>query len=217
MSKGLGLLFGYTWAHSIDDTGTEFGGGTGTPQDPRNRRADRGNSSFDIRHRATISYLYQFPLNPGRALTKALIGGWQTNGIVTMQTGLPFTPGLASNSLQTGTGSRPDRLGGGTLDNPTINRWFDPTAFTQNQPGQYGNAGRNILFGPGRFNWDISLFKDFVIHEETKFQFRAEAFNVTNTPQFGQPNATIGSQTAGQITSVVGNPRQLQLALRFQF
>jgi hypothetical protein len=217
MSKGLGLLFGYTYGHSIDDTGTEFGGGTGTPQDARNRRADRGNSSFDIRHRATISYLYQLPFHPKARALDMVAGGWQTNGIMTLQTGLPFTPGLATNSLNTGTGSRPNRIGTGTLPNPTINKWFDPTAFTQNSPGLYGNSGRNILFGPGRFNWDVSLFKDFPIREEMKLQLRAEMFNVTNTPQFGQPNATIGSTAAGLITSTVGNPRQVQLALRFQF
>ena len=219
VSKGLGVLFGYTWGHAIEDTGTEFGGGTGTPQDSRNRRADRANAAYDLRHRATVSYIYEFPYNPKKGITRVLLGGWRTSGSLLMQTGLPFTPGLATNSLNNGQGSRPDLVPGknGHLASPTINQWFDPTAFTQQQGFLYGNAGRNILFGPGRYNLDMSLFKDFVIREQKMFQFRADAFNITNHPQFNLPNATIGSTSAGIITSTVGSPRQLQLALRFQF
>ena len=224
-SQGLSMLLGYTWAHAIDDVGTEFGGGAGTPQDIRNRRADRGNSSFDIRHRMTISSTYQLPWGKGRPLMNQggaadlILGGWQTNVIATMQTGLPFTLGLASPTVNTGGGSRPDRVGSGVLpsDQRSISRWFDASAFTIPAQFTYGNAGRNILFGPGRVNFDASLFKDFRIREEMMFQFRAEAFNVFNHPQFGLPNGTITNSQTGVISSVVGNPRQLQLALRFQF
>ena len=78
-------------------------------------------------------------------------------------------------------------------------------------------AGRNILYGPGRWNWDMSLFKNFVIRDQMRFELRAEGFNVFNHPQFGQPNANIGNAQVGVITSTVGNPRQLQMGLRFQF
>ena len=129
--------------------------------------------------------------------------------------------GNSSNVLNvnTGGGSRPDRLRQGTLDSGqrSLQRWFDTTAFTSPPPYTYGNAGRNILFGPGRVNFDLSLFKDFPIHERLKAQFRAEAFNAFNTPQFGLPNASIGSAQAGVISSTIGNPRQMQLALRVQF
>ena len=220
LTHGLAALVGYAWGHIIDDTGTEYGGGTGTPQDIRNRRADRGNASFDMRHRMTISYLYNLPAFRGRgSAVRWALGGWQTNGIATLQTGLPFTPQLQTTTVNTGTGSRPDRRGDGTLSSSErgLFRWFDPAAFTSPPPFTYGSAGRNILFGPGRVNFDMSLFKDFPIREEMKFQFRAEAFNVFNTPQFGQPNASIGNVQAGVISSTVGNPRQLQLALRFQW
>ena len=90
-------------------------------------------------------------------------------------------------------------------------------AFTTPAPFTYGNAGRDILFGPGRVNFDVSLFKDFMIREPLKVQFRAESFNVFNTPQFGLPNATIGNPQAPVISSIVGNPRQMQVALRLQF
>ncbi len=225
MSQGLGLLFGYTWAHGIDDVGTEFGGGTGTPQDIRNRRADRGNSVYDIRHRATISYTYRLPFGKGQpymnrgGAANLVLGGWQTNGIVILQTGLPFTPSSAGANTGGAGGSRPDFVRDATLPSGqrSLQRWFDTTAFGVPALYTFGNLGRNTLFGPGRWNFDMSLFKDFPLHEQLVLQFRAEAFNVFNHPQFGQPNASIGTSTAGTITSIVGNPRQMQLALRIQF
>jgi hypothetical protein len=224
MSRGLGVMLGYTWGHIIENVGTEYGGGTGAPQDIRNRRADRGNAPFDLRHRLTLSYLYDLPFGKGRPLVNRggvadfVIGGWQTNGIISLQTGLPYTPMLQTPTTNC-CASRPDRRAAGTLPagEQTRVRWFDPAAFTTPALYTFGNAGRNILYGPGRVNFDVSLFKDFRIREEVKFQFRAEGFNVFNTPQFGLPNASIGNVQAGVISSTVGNPRQLQLALRFQF
>ncbi|HXB72562.1 MAG TPA: TonB-dependent receptor [Candidatus Acidoferrales bacterium] len=221
--QGLSMLLGYTWSHSIDTTGTEFGGGTGTPQDPRCRFCDRGNSATDLRHRFTGSYTYSLPFGKGRnflnrgGAANFILGGWQTNGFLTVQTGLPFTPVLQSPTTNC-CGSRPDRIASGNLaSGQNIKDWFDVTAFTTPAPFTYGNAGRDILFGPGRVNFDASLFKDFPIRETVKLQFRAESFNVFNTPQFGLPNGTIGNAQAPVISSIVGNPRQMQVALRLQF
>ncbi len=224
LSKGLNGILGYAWSHAIDDVPLEFGGGAAgpQPQDPRNVRAERGNSIIDMRHRMTLSYLYQLPFGKGQAMLNHggpadwILGGWQTNGILVVQTGLPFTPTLNTSTTNTGTGSRPNVSGKG--NNPhTLQHWFDTSIFSSPAPYTYGNAGRDILFGPGRVNWDMSLFKNFVIREQTRFEFRAEAFNVFNHPQFGLPNAAIGNAQVGQITSTVGNPRQLQMGLRFQF
>lgn len=219
LSGGLTGLAGYTWAHSIDDVATDFGGGTGTPQDPRCRFCDRGNSAFDIRHRLTVSMTYRLPGFAWKGFRGALLGGWQINGLLQSQTGLPFTPQLNNPTVNTGTGSRPDRIGSGVLPDSqrSITHWFDQTAFTSPAQFVYGNAGRDILYGPGRTNLDASLFKDFRPLEHLTVQFRAESFNLLNHPQFGQPNATIGSGSVGQITSTVGNPRQMQLALRLMF
>jgi hypothetical protein len=218
LSRGLTGLLGYTWAHSIDDVATDFGGGTGTPQDPMCRFCDRGNSAFDIRHRFTLSLTYQLPGFKTGGLKGTLLGGWQINGLLQSQTGLPFTPQLNNPTVNTGTGSRPNRVASGNLSSgQTIKHWFDQTAFTTPAPYTFGNAGRDILFGPGRTNLDASLFKDFRPLEQMTVQFRAESFNLFNHPQFGQPNATIGSGSVGQITSTVGNPRQMQLALRIVF
>ena len=218
LSLGLTGLIGYTWAHSIDDVATDFGGGTGTPQDPRCRFCDRGNSAFDIRHRLTVSLTYQLPGFRTGGLKGTVLGGWQINGLLQTQTGLPFTPQLANTTVNTGTASRPDRIASGDLSSgQNIHHWFDQTAFATPAQFVYGNAGRDILFGPGRTNLDASLFKDFRPVERMTVQFRAESFNLFNHPQFGQPNATIGSGAVGTITSTVGNPRQMQVALRLMF
>jgi hypothetical protein len=222
-SHGLSGLVGYSWSHAIDNVVLEFGGGAAgpQPQDPRNLRAERGNSTIDLRHRLTVSYLYELPFGKGKAmlnnnrLVDLALGGWQTNGILTVQTGQPFSPVLQTSTTN-GTGSRPDVVGNVTYPK-TLQRWFDPSAYATPAPYTYGNASRNSLFGPGRTNWDMSLFKNFVIREQMRFEFRAEAFNVFNHPQFGLPNQNIGNAQVGSITSTVGNPRQLQMGLRFQF
>jgi len=116
-----------------------------------------------------------------------VLGGWQINGINTFQTGLSFTPTLNAATITTGTGSRPDRVGDGALASPTVDRWFDTAAFATPAAFTYGDAGRNILYGPGRVNVDFSLFKEFRITEALKLQFRGECFNLFNTPRFDLP------------------------------
>jgi len=225
LTHGLNGLLSYTWGHSIDTVGQSFGGGAEgpLPQDPRNRRADRGNSPFDIRHRLTIAWNYALPFGKGRKWLSGggpaeyALGGWQVNGISTFQTGLPFTPTANSATVNTGTGSRPDRTGDGKLDNPTVDRWFDISAFKTPAQFTYGNSGRNILYGPGRVNFDFSLFKQFRVTEGLNLQFRTEFFNLFNTPQFDLPNAAIGASSAGTITGVVGTPRQIQFGLKLVF
>ena len=223
ISKGLSGLLGYTWSHAIDDTPLEFGGGPAgpLPQDPRYRNIDRANSITDLRHRLTASYLYELPFGKGKqflnmgGIANQIIGGWQTNGILAIQTGQPFSP-VMNTSTTNGMASRPNVIGTPTYPK-TLQRWFDPSVFVSPAAYTYGNAGRSTLVGPGRWNWDMSLFKSFVIRDQTRIEFRAEGFNVFNHPQFGLPNPNIGNAQVGVITSTVGNPRQLQLGLRFQF
>jgi hypothetical protein len=220
-SAGFTFLSGYTWSHNIDTIGNDFGGGSGTPQDIRCRRpCERGNSNFDIRHRWTIGGVYELPFFASKGLVHTVLGGWRINASAMAQSGLPFNLGLNSSANTNGAGgSRPDRIGSGVLSssNRSLSRWFDPSAFAQPSNGRFGASARNALYGPGRVNVDLSLFKDFAFNERAKLQFRSEFFNVTNTPQFGQPNGTIFNPGVGQITSTVGNPRQIQLALRIVF
>jgi hypothetical protein len=175
----------------------------------------------------TQSVIYDLPFGKGQhfnmsnSVANGIFGGWQLNGILTVQGGLPFTPTLATSVSNAGS-SRPNRLGTGTVSDPTITHWFDtsfgPTS-TWATPTQYtyGNGGRNILLGPGRSNLDFSLFKVVPISERYRVQFRAEFFNAFNHPQFNLPNATIGSTSAGVISSTVGSLRDIQLSLRLSF
>jgi hypothetical protein len=230
-SSSLGFLTAYTWSHSIDNVPLQQGGGSDgpIPQDIRYRFLDRGTSGFDIKHRFSESLNYALPIGAGRRISfgsgvaNNLLGGWQMNGILVIQSGLPFTPTLATSVSNSG-GSRPDRVQVGELTSgQTIDRWFD-TSF--NTPGAawatpaqftYGNGGRNILRGPGRWNLDYSVFKEFAITEKYRLQFRSEFFNIFNHPQFDLPNPTIGNPSAGKITATVGNPRDIQFSLRLHF
>jgi hypothetical protein len=132
----------------------------------------------------------------------AIFSGWQTNGIITLRSGLPFTVSQGG-ILNTGNAPvRPDRAADGSLENPTINQWFNPDAFrivscansSLPEVCHYGNAGNGILEGPGFKNLDFSAFKNFGITERLKLQFRAEFFNLLNTPQFNVPNRTLNTQ-----------------------
>ena len=136
-----------------------------------------------------------------------------------IQTGLTYTPGLGNPNTNGAGGSRPDVNGDPNLpaDERSLNLWFDPTVFSRPNDIRFGNAGRNILFGPGRVNFDMSVFKHFPITERVRLELRGEAFNIWNTPQFALPNATIGQPNVGTITGTVGNPRQLQVGARLQF
>jgi hypothetical protein len=229
-TRGLAWLGAYTWSHSVDNVPLQQGGGADgpVPQDIRYRFLDRGSSGFDIRHRTSQSVIYDLPFGKGRrfsfasGLANSLLGNWQVNGILTLQSGLPFTPVLATSVSNAG-GSRPNRLASGETSAQSFSHWFD-TSF--NTPGAawatplqytYGNGGRNILRGPHRTNLDASIFKEVPWGERYRVQFRAEFFNMLNHPQLDLPNATIGSASAGIISSTVGSPRDIQGSLRFTF
>ena len=224
ISHGVSAQLGYAWSHSIDDVPLDFGGGDAgpTPQDPRFLRADRSNSIFDQRQRLTLTYLWALPFGKGQPYLDRggpanwILGGWQTNGLLFTQSGLYFTPVLGTSNSNTGTASRPNISGPVTYPR-TLTNWFSSSAYTTTALYTYGNAGRDSLIGPGRTNFDTSIFKSFPVHDQTLFQFRFEAFNVFNHPQFGYPNANVGTAQVGQITSIVGNPRNLQASLQFQF
>jgi hypothetical protein len=223
LNHGVSAQLGYAYSHAIDDVPLEFGGGDAgpNPQDPRFPH-EVSNSIIDQRQRLTLSYLWSLPFGKGMPLLNNgkivdfVLGGWQTNGILFTQSGLWFSPVLQTSTTNTGTSSRPNITGPVTYPK-TLLHWFNATTFTTPAPYTYGDAGRNTLLGPGRTNFDTSLFKTFPVREQMFLQFRVEAFNVFNHPQFGYPNATVGNSQVGQITSIVGNARNLQASLRFQF
>ncbi len=220
-SSGLAFQFAYTYSHAIDVT-SQFGGVMGI----RNIGLDRGNSDNDVRHRAVASWTYAFPFRASGGL-RQLVEGWQVNGILSLYGGLPFTVNSSNNTLNIGSGTRADRIGEGSLPSGrrTVERWFDTESFVTPGLQMFGNAGRNILLGPDTKQLDISLFKAFPLSPEgaRRIEFRTEAFNLANTPEFNNPNSSFGIAGFGTITSE-GAPltlqrtsRQVQLALKFYF
>lgn len=222
LAQGLNLLLAYTYSHAIDQASAHYI----VAQNIRNFAAERGNSDFDVRQRFVASWTWDLPIRPSGAW-KVPFGGWQLNGIVSLYGGLPFSVQSATNTLNIGSGTRADRLGSGELPSSerTIDRWFDTAAFTAPGPQRFGNSGRNILRGPGTRQADLSLFKEFYFSSDRnrRLQFRAEFFNITNTPQFNNPASTIGAAGVATIRSA-GSPltfqrtqRQIQFALKLYF
>jgi len=151
----------------------------------------------------------------GGALSAAF-SGWQISGITALTTGRPFTVFL-NTGVNNGAPSWPNRIGSGKLDNPDPALWFKTSDFVAPLANTYGNSARGVLYAPGNVNFDTSLVKDTRIKERLKLRFQFDAFNLFNTPAFGFPNANIGSLTAGKITSTLGDNRDLQFALKFEF
>jgi hypothetical protein len=218
---GLMFLAAYTYGKAISDAEEVFEGA----YDSRNLSLQRSLAGFDVRHRFVFSGSYELPFGRGRkflsgvqGVSRQLVEGWQLLTLTGLQTGNPFTVSIAQDISNIGTGNRPDRIAKGTLDNPSIERWFDASAFRPHQPFTIGNAGRNILIGPGMYNIDFSIFKNFVLTERMRLQFRTEFFNFFNTPQFSIPASNISvPSTVGTISSTRVPERQIQFALRLEF
>ena len=230
LARGFSALVSYTWSKSIDDASNFFSsaGDPNFPQNSYNVAAERGRSNFDARHRLSASYSYALPFGKGlsndRWLYKVL-SGWETFGIVTLQSGRPFTVALLSEIDNSGTGrsilgfgnnDRPNLVGNPELSNPTTQQWFNTAAFAFPALGTFGNAGRNILDGPGFQNVNASLLKNTALTERVNLQFRAEAFNLFNHPNFNLPDNFLGSPTFGRITSA-RDPRHIQFGLKLLF
>jgi len=223
-SRGLSLTAAYTWSHFIDDTAQTINRGGCGCQDPLNRgRAERADSINDIRQRLVIGYVYELPF--GKSLTgpaKFILAGWQTGGIITMQSGSPFNVVQSGDTqnVEFSGWSRPHVLAGRSpvLDTRDPFLWFDTTAF-ERSVGVFGTAPRNPVVGPGLHTFDLSASKAFRMpwSEAHELLFRAELFNSFNTPQFGQPGGTLGTGTFGRVTSTRSDNRQIQLALKYTF
>jgi hypothetical protein len=206
-------MVSYTFSKSITtQNNPSVGGNTGR---------EKAISAFDIPHNLAVSVGWELPVGRGKrflggasGVTQAVLGGWQMQTIFIWRSGRPFTPTISADRANTGVGAqRPNRVGSGELDNPTVERWFDTTAFVLPAQFTYGDSGANIL-REGRYrNIDFSLFKRF----GSKLEFRVEVFNLTNTPSFNAPATAIDTATAGRVTSTFSTPRQAQLGLKFQF
>lgn len=218
-ARGVTFIQTYTWSKTMFDSFACCG--AQRHNNPYAWRLEKGLAESDQRHRATSAFLYELPFYRGkRDLRGQVFGGWQVNGNITLETGMPMHPTQNLKPVDDGCprcNHRPDRLRDGRLDSSerTLNRFFDTTAFALAR-GAYGNSGRNVLIAPGLVNVDFAVFKNFYLSEKKEIQFRWESYNFSNTPPFNPPTLEISSGNFGRITSA-GTGREMQFALRFQF
>jgi hypothetical protein len=215
-SKQLFVRAAYTYSKSIDETSNT--GGTiqynfPTAQDSRNLAAERGRSDFDTGHSFTGNFIWSPAIS-----RNVWLRDWQLAGTSTIYTGPPFTPKVANFNFTNGEASRPDRIRKGTLDQPTIDQWFDRTAFPVVPLGAYrfGNSGRNILDGPSTFIVNLSVSRRIRVKEYTSLQIRVESFNTPNHPNFNLPENRVDIISGGTITRAKNN-RNFQLGARLEF
>lgn len=212
MQRGLSLGVSYTWSKTLDTSG---GGSnnTGAPQDSYNARVDYGPSVIDRRHVFNVNYVYEFPAfaRTSNALARATLGGWDISGVTSAQTGSPNNVTVPIDAARIGgSSSRATVIGDPNLpgDQRTLGRWFNTEAFLAPEKmtvGQFGNSGRDVLFGPGFISWDVAMVKNFVFTEQRRLQFRAESFNVFNHPNFTGINTTVRFDSAGRPTQNYGS------------
>jgi Carboxypeptidase regulatory-like domain/TonB dependent receptor-like, beta-barrel len=223
-SAGYSLLTSYTLGHSIDSGKFQNEGGADV-QNYLDRNAERASSNNDMRHRLVASFIYESPFGRGKRWAQsgpaaALLGDWRWTGIGSLNSGLPFSVTMQTDTSNSLAPLRPNRVGDGNLSRSqqTLERYFDLDAFVAPAPFTFGNAGRNILRGPGAVNFDFGVHRDFRITEGVSFQFRAELFNAFNTPQFNDPASVLGNPQAGVIGSPTrGTERQIQFGARLAF
>jgi hypothetical protein len=221
---GFTVLGSYVFSKAIDVASTDGNSGLANQaSDPFNWNKDRGLANFNVRRRFVTSFIWELPLfRRSKGLQRAILGGWSMNGILTLQTGIPFTPVAGVDRSFSGVGlDHADVLGpvavyNGQSVNSKVARYFDTTAFAQPALGTFGSGGRNILTGPGLENVDAGLFKEARLDEHRRFEIRWEAFNSLNRPNFQNPNATLSSANFGRILAA-RDPRIMQLAAKFYF
>ena len=242
--QGISVISSYTYSKSIDDTSGIRVQGYDTlfPQNSNCIECERGLSSFNVKSRFVTSALYDLPFGKGRkfnlgnAVVNAVAGGWQTGGILTLQSGVPGTlsiGGVDNAATSDGGYDRPNATGVSPYaPNRTPSRWLNPAAFTEAPPGFFGNSGRDTIIGPGIANVDFEIHKQFQMpfNENHSLQFRLETFNTLNHPNLqmptlnilsgaafaGQPN-TNAHQGFGVISGTSTSMRQVQLGLKYRF
>ena len=230
LKNDLTWQIGYTYSRTKDASyGNGNGGDLNSISNPyEGWKYDYGPSAFDIRNIFFTNFVYQIPLlkNSNNHLLKTALGGWEISAIISASSGAPLNIGLAGQNVANivpNTANRPNVSG--TLKNPhTVNQWFDTSVFSVPAPGTWGDEPPNAVRGPGRDNWNISLFKNFLFNADrgTNLQFRVEFFNIWNHPQWigdtfnGGISTNYGASNFGAVTSA-HDPRTIQLALKFSF
>jgi hypothetical protein len=235
-SQGLSYGISYTWSKNFSDYVDNLTGGS-TPANAYNYSAERSFSPFDTTHRFVGNALWSLPIGKGGlilnngGLASTLLGGWQVNGIVTLQTGTPFSivaPDQSATGANhqsrancignpyAGANTDPSQIAGGSAPGFFLN----PAAFAVPALGTFGSCAPRSFHGPGLENVDLSIFKQFIFTESWKLEFRSEFFNAFNHANFTNPNANIAAASIGsfgKVTSTVTDPREIQFALKLYF
>ncbi|RRA49147.1 TonB-dependent receptor [Acidipila sp. EB88] len=218
-SQGFSVLASYVYAKYLDIFSYTAEGGNG-PRDGDNFALDYGPSDNDVRNRFAASYIYQLPsLKGAHGLVGGVANGWQNQGIITVQTGTPYSINSSVDTSAQGIGRNfADPVPGQSFSpaHRGVQSYFNTAAFTNAAAGTIGATGRNLLYGPSLVNVDFSLFKEFKVREYGRIQFRGEFFNLFNHPNFANPDNTVGDGTFGQILSA-RDPRITQFALKYLF
>ena len=232
LSRGLSFVASFTHGRAIDMQnsaldacdGCPVGNGVGGVQNAYNKAAQKGPSDSNVAFRFSYGGTWDLPFGPGRgALTHGWLsqvaGFWQISTIYAVQGGLPLTAVLNFDNANAGNTSYPNRVCSGNLATHTTSQWFDTSCFTAPASFVFGNEGRNVLIAPGRDNLDVGLHRGFRLpfREGMALQFRAEAYNSLNHPQFARPGNTVGNAGFGVVSTTAVVNRQLQLALRLAF
>jgi hypothetical protein len=224
ISNGLLIHAGYVHSKAMSQVSDFEAGLRGNPQNRYDRTNEWALWDNDTPDRFVASITYILPVGPGQrynpeGVAGKIVGGWQVNSIITYSAGQPIVVGIPFDLSGTGTGSRPNCLPVSGGFNRTINDWLNAAQFAQPAPYYFGTCSATPgPRAPGIKNWDFSLFKRFPVTETKSIEFRAEFFNIWNTPQFSSPsNTTINTVGFGQITSLALSPRQIQFALKFYF
>jgi hypothetical protein len=226
-SSGFTLLSSFIWSKTLGDvngfaaTGSASNSGI---QDPRNRKLEKSLADQHIGKRFVSSFIYELPFGRSKQMgaswnrgLDAVFGGWSLAGIVTVHSGRPGGLSVEGNPSNSSTFTRPNVVSGQSWylssDERSMGEWFNTAAFSKPEPYTYGNAGRNIIIMPGAWNFDAAIYKQFVFTERLRLQFRFEAFNAFNHPNWGQPNLAFGNVAFGTIGSASA-PRNLQFGLK---
>jgi hypothetical protein len=223
-SKGITYLMSYTWSKSMDFGCSGWYAFEGCSiQNPYNWEKDKSVSGFDVPNLFSFAFVYESPFGQGRSFStnnraaNYLLGNWQLNGVLSLRNGTPYSLSVPGDIANIGyAGERPNQVGNPYPATQTPREWLVPSAFAPPATYTFGNVGRNSFRSDWGRNLDFSVFRDFPIRESMKLQFRAEAFNLTNTPIFGAPASTVTASDFGQVESA-GSPRLVQLALKLIF
>jgi hypothetical protein len=223
-SGGSLVKLAYTWSHNLTDNQSDR---SNAPQNPYDFKADYGPASLDRRHVLTVNYVYELPFfRKQEGVAGRVLGGWQLSGITTYGAGVPLTvttggvdPGGLGFLGASASGPRPDMIADPNDNAPrTFAQWFNTSAFAEVPANvtRPGNAGRGVVQGPGYGRWDLSLARNIKVHEDVKFQFRAEMFNIFNHTNPLGVNTTRTNALFGQVTTT-RDPRLVQLGLKLYF